>query len=269
MCESFCLTSNTAYLNALNQGKFPKLTVEEEVLFEKNLGKLPENYPEILVIQKKNEEVEWFFVLAQQRFLLRKQQNKLLFYPFSFKDYLATIKTNWTELEEIQLQGSDSLAEYLASRYSYALFWKIKQFCPQLQDEDIYNLLQEIFIEILTEKIIPCRRRGHLKGLFKTIIQRKIYKFFLGKEANSALTDSFKELMLEDTLLDIRLDLDEILETLKVEKPNLYYPVEAYYFQNYRCEEIAKNLNIKVETVKQRLFLGRQWLEARLKDYAP
>ena len=66
---------------------------------------------------------------------------------------------------------------------------------------------------------------------------------------------------------DVNLHMDEIHSAINDLSPQYRIPFEMH-FTGFKYEEIAKDLKIPLGTVKNRIFIARQELKEKLKNYA-
>lgn len=185
------------------------------------------------------------------------------------KEHLSKISTQWSKMELlINREGPEALAEFLASRYFNALALKLKKKYSSLDELQSFEVASDIIYEFIkndyhTLKQLD-RNRGHLRGLFFKIIQSKLSR--LKKPLTVEDIETFGEDETEPWV-DFYMDFDGALEKLKEERPRLHTPFVEHYLKGKKLSEIAEELNLNENAIKQRLHYARLHLAKLLRDY--
>ncbi|BBM84225.1 RNA polymerase sigma factor [Candidatus Uabimicrobium amorphum] len=185
---------------------------------------------------------------------------------------LSKISTQWTTIESILEQdGPKMLGEYLATKYCDALAKKLVQYRSRLNLLDAHSIVSDILYEFIKNDYknmhTLSRDRGHLRGLFFTIIKRKLSKLHSKK-----LPESWPELAdqaSDDTnrFVSISCDLEDALQKMQDNRPLLYQPFVSHYLEGKKISEIAQQMNLTVDAVKKRLQSSRKVLAEYLDSY--
>lgn len=186
-----------------------------------------------------------------------------------FKD-LSKISTQWTRMEDLlDRQGPEALADYLAYHYFEALALKLKAKSSYLDELHAHELASDVIFEFIKNDYRTLkgldRNRGHLRGLFFTIIRRKLSN--LKTPAFSPDLSWLEEDKETDPWVDFYLDLEDALEKLEKDRPRIHKTFVLFYLEGRKISEIAEILNIKENAIKNRLYNARQWLAENLRGY--
>lgn len=188
---------------------------------------------------------------------------------------LKYVSTDWTQLEQIlDIAGPESLVKYLADRYVKILLQEFRKYNSKLDEGEIYMMVSQIFYDLLKDDYHQLkkinRNQGRLRGLLFHHIRCKVYSLKRKKHQEVAFIQSVSKSLKENPpiiMLEIIHDVHQVLQTLKNTYPNLHVVIYGHYFEEKSVKTLAEELNINVNAVKQRLFIGRQWLERVLRDY--
>lgn len=88
-----------------------------------------------------------------------------------------------------------------------------------------------------------------------------------GKRENTPLNLDIQCQKQWDLTLDLYMDIDEVVQTMKQARPLLYQPYYLYYMEGRKISEISKIMEISCDAIKRRLYSARLWLAENLKDY--
>ena len=187
---------------------------------------------------------------------------------------LETISTEWTEVEELLQEGPSALAGYLAVHYLDILHTEIKRYNSKIGELQAHEIAADVLFEFLKNNYCGLHRldrnKGHLRGLFFKIIKRKLSlhnKKISKSQTNGLILNENPDEEQMDLWANIYLDVQCALAQLKIERPLLYESLWLHYFEGKKISEISEQLQEKVETIKSRLYSGRQWLAEALHAY--
>ncbi|BBM87916.1 RNA polymerase sigma factor [Candidatus Uabimicrobium amorphum] len=183
---------------------------------------------------------------------------------------LSKIDTQWSEMENIAHDnGPSMLAEYLAAKYYDALAAKFKRYAPRLDDLKTYELASDVLYDLIKNDYRGVKRlsrdRGHLRGLFFRIIKSKLFE--VGKQKKTSTFEGFEKETNVDEWVNIYIDFNDSVEKLKEQRPKLHLPFSLFYLEGKKIAEIATELGIKENAVKQRLYAARRFLADLLQEY--
>ena len=138
-------------------------------------------------------------------------------------------------------------------------------------DEDAQDLLQETFLKAIQyrEKFTDAT---NLKAWLYTIMKNTFINNYRRGQKSQSIIDTSKDLFVINvpqkkeiqtpdgmiTQKDIQKAIDELQEEYRV-------PFQRYY-DGFKYQEIADELNLPIGTVKSRIFLARKRLMELLKD---
>ncbi|SKA47768.1 RNA polymerase sigma-70 factor, ECF subfamily [Chitinophaga eiseniae] len=154
---------------------------------------------------------------------------------------------------------------YLYDHYSAALNGVIRNIIPEVHTAT--DLLQEVFIKIWRQIDNYDPSRGRLYTWMFTIARTAAIDHVRSKSwqnslRNSELTEGSQQLADHNILPSDELGLRKIVHTLKDEHKAV---LELSYFQGYTQEEIARLINIPVNTVKTRIRAAILQLKKKIK----
>lgn len=154
---------------------------------------------------------------------------------------------------------------YLYDHYAAALNGVIRNIIPE--EHTATDLLQEVFIKIWRQIDHYDPARGRLYTWMFTIARTAAIDHVRSKSwqnglRNSELTEGSQQLPDQRTLPSDELGLRNIVHTLKDEHKAV---LELSYFQGYTQEEIARLINIPVNTVKTRIRAAILQLKKKIK----
>lgn len=178
---------------------------------------------------------------------------------------LSEISTRWTEMEFLMhAEGPAALASYLAARYFDVLARKWREYLPHMDDLEAHELAADVLYEFLkndyrTLKDLD-RNKGHLRGLFFKIIKCKMSRL---RRDRSLGLEEYPDREAGEWA-DMYLDFEEALGRLGKERPRLHQPFVLHYLEGRSIAEIARDLDLEANAVKQRLYAARRWLAEAL-----
>ena len=147
--------------------------------------------------------------------------------------------------------------EDLVNRYSKMVFQIAYQNCFIKSDSE--DIMQEVIIK-LWKNIDKIKNDEHLKAwLIRTTINTTI--------DNNRTSKAKYEVSLEDNE-DAYFEKEEleIINELKKLKPDCRNVIYLYYYQGYKTKEIAKILNMNINTVSTNLSRAKQELKKILEE---
>lgn len=167
----------------------------------------------------------------------------------------SNIKYSESELVAMLLQRNEQSFSYLYDNYSGALFGIIKGIIPD--EETVRDVLQEVFVNIWKKIGLYDASKGRLFTWMMNIARNAA----IDKLRSRSYQDGLKNRAIPENV-DINIPgattvqqtddigLRKILTKLKEEHRIL---IELSYFQGYTHEEISKQLDIPLGTVKTRI----------------
>ena len=162
-------------------------------------------------------------------------------------------------------QGDRDAQEQLYELFSRQLFAVCLRYTKNTMEAEDY--LHEGYLKIF-DKISQFSGRGPIEAwmrrvMVNTILEsfRKNARYSFVDEANIPLSEDMNQ-DAENDEAEINLkELEELIELL----PERYKLVfKLYILEDYKHEEIARELNISVGTSKSNLARARQWLRTRI-----
>ncbi|TDB65790.1 RNA polymerase sigma factor [Arundinibacter roseus] len=176
---------------------------------------------------------------------------------------MATKKTNYSEEDLVASlkQNNREAYEYLYERYSGALFSVI---CKVLRDEEkAEDVMQDAFLKIWKSITSYDPAKGRLFTWMLNIARNSAIDAVRSEGRKPILDDITENLDRTEQNASYQpststLDLKALVENLKPERKLL---VDLVYFQGYTQEEVSKELNIPLGTVKSRIRTALQDLK--------
>ena len=140
------------------------------------------------------------------------------------------------------------------------------------QKDDAEDLIQDTYYKALKNKD-KFATGTNLKGWLYTILKNTFINNYRKKRNQNTYTDETENQFIlgsmasdRATEADSPAELTTILENIEsVEKS--YLDAFMMYFNGYKYEEIAQEMNIPLGTVKSRIFLARKKMMEKLKDF--
>ncbi len=167
------------------------------------------------------------------------------------------LKTKYSQEELIVLigKGNQNAFAYLYDNYSQALFGVIFKIVNS--QEDAEDILQQAFVKIWSNFESYNETKGRLYTWILTISRNLALDFLRSKnEKNKSKIQSlenFVYLLKSNNSLDLKNDyigLNSILNILNLEEQEL---INLSYFEGFTQDEISKQLQIPLGTVKTKL----------------
>ena len=147
--------------------------------------------------------------------------------------------------------------EDLVNRYSKMVFQIAYQNCFIKSDSE--DIMQEVIIK-LWKNINKIKNEEHLKAwLIRTTINTTIDNNRTSKSKYEVSLEENEEEYFEKEEL-------EIINELKKLKPVSRNIIYLYYYQGYKTKEIAKILNMNINTVSTNLSRAKQELKTILEE---
>ncbi|MCC6286718.1 MAG: sigma-70 family RNA polymerase sigma factor [Chitinophagaceae bacterium] len=174
--------------------------------------------------------------------------------------------TNYTEADLVQsLKQRDRNAfDYLYSRYSGALYAAILNIIPD--KETANDILQEVFVKIWRQLDQYDPAKGRLFTWMLNVARNASIDFTRGKQfKNNQRNTEFSE-RLSDSVEGASINTDNVGIVAIVKRlPDEYSKlITLAYFKGYTQDEIAKEENMPLGTVKTRIRKGLLELKKRL-----
>ena len=150
----------------------------------------------------------------------------------------------------------------------------IKNIIKLITKEENEDIEQEVYIKVWQKKD-SYEEQGKFAGWIGTIAKnfsKDFLKSSYGKISKKSESDDFSILNIEDkrgTPDDYLLRKERekrIIKAIDSLKPKLRKVIMMYEIYNFSYEEISKELNCPIGTVKSRLYNAKQELAAKLKD---
>jgi RNA polymerase sigma-70 factor, ECF subfamily len=166
-------------------------------------------------------------------------------------------KTHYTEDELVSLiqQGDQKAFSYLYDNYSRALFSIILRIVPgETEAEDV---LQSVFLKIWNNISSYSKEKGRLYTWMLNIARNTAIDFSRSKEnktqQKNKSSDNSIHAINKEYQVNVSYDaigLKAVLTQLKTEHQEI---IDLAYYQGYTQEEIAKEMNLPLGTVKTKV----------------
>ncbi|AUP81263.1 RNA polymerase sigma-70 factor [Flavivirga eckloniae] len=116
------------------------------------------------------------------------------------------------------------------------------------------DIVQDVFTKVL-EKRVPLKNKDNIEGYFYTAVKNKCLDFKRSKYAKDVKTYSSEDLEVlqkENYLISeiITLETSEVVERAIESLPDKCAEVIKLSIENYKNHEIAEEMNISINTVK-------------------
>lgn len=166
--------------------------------------------------------------------------------------------TNYTEAELVySLKERDKAAfDYLYEKYSGALYTTILNIVPE--KESANDILQEVFVKIWRQLDQYDPTKGRLFTWMLNVARNAAIDFTRGKQfKNSRLNNELNESISSNTESNtVNMDNIGIAGVLKRLPDEYGRLITLAYFKGYTQDEIAKEENMPLGTVKTRIRKG-------------
>lgn len=156
-------------------------------------------------------------------------------------------------IEKLKSQDADAFS-YLYDNYSGAIYGTIVRMIPE--EEVAQDLLQETFVKIWKSFLMYNAEKGRLYTWMVNIarnlaIDHKRSRTFKSSEKNQDIDKSVSAInRSQKSVFNIdRIGLKDIVQKLKPESQQM---IDLLYYGGYTQEEVAKELNMPLGTVKTR-----------------
>jgi RNA polymerase sigma-70 factor (ECF subfamily) len=138
--------------------------------------------------------------------------------------------------------------------------------------EDAEDLIQETFYKAIKNRD-RYQEGTNLKGWLYTILKNTFINNYRKKRNQNTYTDDTENQFILGSMASDRAseadspaELSTILENIETVEQS-YLDAFMMYFNGYKYEEIAQEMNIPLGTVKSRIFLARKKMMEKLKDF--
>ena len=156
--------------------------------------------------------------------------------------------------------------------HQHSSFLRILALKLTRHSEDAEDLIQETFYKAIKNQD-RFKEGTNLKGWLYTILKNTFINNYRKKRNQNTYSDDTENQFLigsmassRSTEADSPAELTHIMENIEtVEKS--YLDAFMMYFNGYKYEEIAKEMDIPLGTVKSRIFLARRKMMEKLKDF--
>lgn len=151
----------------------------------------------------------------------------------------------------------------LYQQYKDDLYVLCLKYCKN--KEEAQDHLQDVFLEIFS-KIKSYKGAGSFEGWMKRItINKAIDKYKKDSHLNIVIND---DILKDHTLIDIKtidtMPLNQILKHIQDLPPRYRMVFNLYELDNYSHKDIAKLLNISVNTSKSNLHRAKSILQTKM-----
>lgn len=167
--------------------------------------------------------------------------------------------------------GNNAALGTLYSRYKEQLYWFIYQRIGNEQKAE--DVVQDTFlhfirfaggyepkVKVSTYLHMIAKQRLYSNHYRKTEKNKSVTLSKDDDTLNEPINIQSKDISPEDET-DTRMQLEYLRKKIKTINPDYAQVIKLYCFQEYEYEEIAEMLDIKIGTVKSRIYRGRKALQ--------
>jgi RNA polymerase sigma-70 factor (ECF subfamily) len=167
------------------------------------------------------------------------------------------------------IKGKRFAFEHLYKTYAPAMLSICMRYCKDRAEAE--DILQEGFIKVF-KKLKDFRSEGSFEGWIRRIMINTSINHYQQnlKHAFHSRIEHYQDLIAEeqDDELDpdINIPRDKVMALIQDMPDGYRFVFNMYVFEDYSHKEIAKELNISVNTSKTQLFKARGYLKRRLES---
>ena len=186
------------------------------------------------------------------------------FYIHAFNMMKNMIKYTDDELIKGCLLKNPRYQEYLYNKYYNKMMTISKRYCNNTEDAE--DVLSECFLKIF-EKLDEFNNNGSFEGWIKRIVHNTSLNYIrtnMKLRNNINIEDNYTQVEYNaPNALDIMSE-KELLKLIDTLPPGYKQIFKLYEINQFKHHEIAKKMDISINTSKSQLTKARRWLKQRI-----